>query len=69
MNTSMVLERGGTAVASVEDGAAAVINAVNSPEAGQYFNIQRVGRAHQQAYDPEARRRLRELSMRLVGLN
>jgi NAD(P)-dependent dehydrogenase (short-subunit alcohol dehydrogenase family) len=71
MNTSMVLERGGTPVAAVEDGAASVLNVVRSPDAGsgQYFNILSVGRANDQAYDVEARRRLRELSMRLVGLD
>lgn len=70
MNTSMVLERGGTAVATVEEGAASVLNVIRSPDAGtgQYFNVQRVGRAHAQAYDVEARRRLRELSMELVEL-
>jgi hypothetical protein len=34
---------------------------------GRYYNGQREARAHPQAYDEEARRRLRELSERLVG--
>jgi len=70
MNTSMVLERGGTPVADVKDGAANVLNVVRLPDpgTGQYYNLQTVGRANAQAYDAEARRRLRELSMELVGL-
>ena len=35
---------------------------------GRYFDGQNEARAHPQAYDPDARRRLRELSERLVGL-
>jgi hypothetical protein len=34
---------------------------------GKYFDGQEESRAHPQAYDGEARRRLRELSVRLVG--
>ena len=35
---------------------------------GTYFNGTREARADAQAYDPDARRRLRELSERLVAL-
>lgn len=69
LDTSMVRERGGTANMSAEEGANFVVNAVRSAEAGQYFNTMTVGRANAQAYDLEARRRLRELSMELAGLN
>jgi len=71
MDTSMVRERGGTAFATVDEGADAVMNVITSPDAGngQYFNILEVGRANSQAYDPEARARLRELSLELTGLN
>jgi NAD(P)-dependent dehydrogenase (short-subunit alcohol dehydrogenase family) len=69
LDTSMVRERGGTANMSAEEGASFVVNAVKSPEAGQYFNTMRVAQANDQAYDAEARRRLRELSMELVGLD
>ena len=43
----------------------------NSPDAGtgQYFNVLEVGRANSQAYDPEARARLRGLSLALTGLD
>jgi NAD(P)-dependent dehydrogenase (short-subunit alcohol dehydrogenase family) len=68
LDTSMVRERGGTANMSAEEGATFVVNAIRSPEAGQYFNTMRVAEANEQAYDAEARRRLRELSEELVGL-
>ena len=35
---------------------------------GRYFNGLDESRAHPQAYDPEARRRLRELSERLIKI-
>ena len=35
---------------------------------GKYFDRQRESQAHRQAYDPDARRRLRELSAELLGL-
>jgi NAD(P)-dependent dehydrogenase (short-subunit alcohol dehydrogenase family) len=71
MDTSMVRERGGTAFATVDEGADAVMNVITSPDAGtgQYFNVLEVGRANSQAYDPEARAQLRELSLELSGLN
>jgi hypothetical protein len=34
-----------------------------------YFNTMRVSEANDQAYDMEARRMLRELSMEIVGLD
>jgi NAD(P)-dependent dehydrogenase (short-subunit alcohol dehydrogenase family) len=71
MDTSMVRERGGTAFATIDEGADAVMNVITSPDAGsgQYFNILEVGRANSQAYDSEARARLRELSLELTGLD
>lgn len=59
-------------VSSIEDGVRATARLVTVPElatvTGRYFNGQREARADPQAYDPEARRRLRELSERLTGL-
>jgi NAD(P)-dependent dehydrogenase (short-subunit alcohol dehydrogenase family) len=70
MNTSMVLSRGAQARASVEEGVEAVMQQVRSPdlEGGQYFNGLQEARAHEQAYDAEARRRLRELSREWTGV-
>lgn len=70
MATNMVLARGGTPMATVEEGADAVMHLITSPDVGtgQYFNQTRATRANAQAYDAESRRRLRELSLRLVGI-
>ncbi len=55
---------------SLEEGARAVERLATSPEldgvTGEYFDGTRRARAQPQAYDAEARRRLRELSERLV---
>lgn len=69
LDTDMVRERGGTATMPTEEGARYVVNAARSEESGAYFNEMEVGRANAQAYDLEARRRLREISMQLVGLD
>ena len=70
MNTTMVLSRGAVPRSSVEEGAAAVVNLVESTDVGtgRYFSGQRQARAHAQAYDPEARARLGRLSRELAGL-
>jgi NAD(P)-dependent dehydrogenase (short-subunit alcohol dehydrogenase family) len=71
MPTKMVLESGATPLDSLESGVEATLRLVVDPEldgvTGKYFDRVRDGRAHRQAYDPEARRRLRELSGRLVA--
>ena len=58
-------------VSSLEDGVAATMRLVADIDAkelnGRYYNVQREARALDQAYDLEARRRLRELSERLVA--
>lgn len=71
MATSMVLNRGGTPLTTIDEGADAVWHVITSPDAGtgQYYNQERVARAHEQAYDLEARARLRELSRQLTGLD
>lgn len=71
MATSMVLNRGGTPMTTIEEGADAVWHVITSPDAGtgQYNNQQRVARGNAQAYDLEARARLRELSRELLGLS
>lgn len=68
MDTNMVREAGVQPRTSVEEGLEAVLNLVRSDVAsGQYFNGLRPTRANAQAYDAEARARLRGLSERLVG--
>ena len=72
MNTTMVRQSGNAPISKVEDGAAAILQLAVSPalegRSGLYFNVLREARADPQAYDAEARRRLRALSLKLVGL-
>jgi NAD(P)-dependent dehydrogenase (short-subunit alcohol dehydrogenase family) len=72
MNTTMVRQSGTTPISTVEEGAAAILQLAVSPnldgKSGLYFNVLREARADPQAYDAEARRRLRALSLKLVGL-
>ena len=67
MDTTMVRRAGVTPVSTVDQGAEAIMNlAVTSALEGQsglYFNGLREARAHSQAYDAEARRRLWALSL------
>jgi NAD(P)-dependent dehydrogenase (short-subunit alcohol dehydrogenase family) len=69
MDTDMVLERGARAWSSVDEGADAVLHLVNGTEVGTggYFNGTTPARAEDQAYDEEARNRLRALSEKLTG--
>jgi NAD(P)-dependent dehydrogenase (short-subunit alcohol dehydrogenase family) len=70
MPTKMVLEAGVRPVDSLESGVDATLRLAVDPElegvTGRYFDRLREGRAHPQAYDADARRRLRELSAELV---
>ncbi|MEX0886606.1 MAG: SDR family NAD(P)-dependent oxidoreductase [Phycisphaeraceae bacterium] len=70
MDTPMVLDRGARARSSVRDGADAVVNLVLSDdvESGAYYNGLSRARANDQAYDEQARERLRTLSAELTGL-
>jgi NAD(P)-dependent dehydrogenase (short-subunit alcohol dehydrogenase family) len=72
MNTKMVLESFGGAWTTVEEGAEATLRLATSPDVdgvtGRYFDGLREARASFQAYDPEARRRLWEVSEELVGI-
>jgi NAD(P)-dependent dehydrogenase (short-subunit alcohol dehydrogenase family) len=71
MPTKMVLEAGTTPLDSLESGVEATSRLIADPlledVTGRYFERRLEARAHAQAYDPEARRRLRELSFELVG--
>jgi NAD(P)-dependent dehydrogenase (short-subunit alcohol dehydrogenase family) len=72
MDTTMVRQAGVTPWSTVEQGAEAILNLAVSPElegkSGLYFDGLRESRANEQAYDFEARQRLREISLELTGL-
>jgi NAD(P)-dependent dehydrogenase (short-subunit alcohol dehydrogenase family) len=72
MPTKMVLHARGSAVSTLEEGVEATRRLVAEPAlddvTGVYFNGTREARADGQAYDPDARRRLRELSAELTGV-
>jgi NAD(P)-dependent dehydrogenase (short-subunit alcohol dehydrogenase family) len=72
MDTKMVLGAGGTPQSSVEEGVEATMRLIADPEldgvSGRFYDGLRESRAHSQAYDPEARRRLWDLSESLAGL-
>jgi NAD(P)-dependent dehydrogenase (short-subunit alcohol dehydrogenase family) len=72
MNTTMVRRAGVTPISTVEEGAEAILNLAAGPapagRSGLYFNGLREARADRQAYDADARARLRKLSVDLTGL-
>jgi NAD(P)-dependent dehydrogenase (short-subunit alcohol dehydrogenase family) len=72
MPTKIVLDRGVQPASSLEQGVRATLRLVADPEldgvTGEYFDGQRPADPNPQANDPDARRRLRELSDRLTGL-
>ncbi|WP_419950478.1 SDR family oxidoreductase [Candidatus Palauibacter sp.] len=70
MPTEMVRRAGAAPRSTIAEGADAVMQVVDSDdfESGQYFSGLNPTRANAQAYDPEARAQLRELSERLTGL-
>ncbi|MFT4117519.1 SDR family NAD(P)-dependent oxidoreductase [Bradyrhizobium sp.] len=72
MNTTMVRAGGIAPISTVEQGGAAILHLVEGDDvanrSGLFFNGMNEARANPQAYDAEARRRLRELSAKLAGL-
>jgi NAD(P)-dependent dehydrogenase (short-subunit alcohol dehydrogenase family) len=70
MDTTMVRSSGTTPRSTVEEGAAAVLNAIaTDAPSGSYFIGQKLSTPpHAQAADAEARRQLRELSRTLTGV-
>ncbi len=72
MNTTMVRDGGITPISTVEQGGAAILHlAVGDDVAGKsglFFNGMQQAQANPQAYDAAARRRLRQLSLKLAGL-
>jgi NAD(P)-dependent dehydrogenase (short-subunit alcohol dehydrogenase family) len=73
MPTNMVRQAGVDPVTPLEEGVAATLRLVSSPEVegtnGHYFDGTSESAPHPQAEDPEARRRLRELSEELTGIH
>jgi hypothetical protein len=69
MDTEMVLDAGVRPRSSVEEGEDAVLNLVLSTEVGtgRYFDGLEPARANAQAYNEEARARLRRLSEELTA--
>ncbi|TMI85577.1 MAG: SDR family oxidoreductase [Bacillati bacterium ANGP1] len=72
MPTKMVFEMFGAPMSTLEEGTEATLHLAISPDldgvTGRYFNGRREARALEQAYDPEARRRLWAISEQLCGL-
>ncbi len=70
MDTKMVRDPGGTPQSTVEEGVEATMHLVTDPAldgvTGRFYNGLVESRAHDQAYDPEARRRLWDLSESLA---
>ena len=60
-------------MSTVEEGARAILNLATSPaverQTGLYFNGRREAKSQAQAFDPNARRHLRALSLELTGLS
>jgi NAD(P)-dependent dehydrogenase (short-subunit alcohol dehydrogenase family) len=73
MPTKMVIASGINPTSSLEDGVRATLRLIADPEldgvTGRYFDGLRPAEPHRQARDPDARRRLRELSDRLCGVS
>jgi NAD(P)-dependent dehydrogenase (short-subunit alcohol dehydrogenase family) len=69
MPTKIVMHARGSAVSSLEEGAEATERLVVDSElggvSGRYFHGLHESRANEQAYDPDARRKLRDLSLSL----
>ena len=69
MATTMVTESGVSPISSVAEGADATMRLITAPDlpTGRYFNGLRESRANSQAYDADARARLRSLSDELIA--
>ncbi len=70
MDTSMVREAGVGARSTVDEGAQAVMKQITgSVESGRYYNGQQPAQPLAQANDPAVRAQLKQLSLKLTGLN
>ncbi|KLD76914.1 SDR family NAD(P)-dependent oxidoreductase [Xanthomonas hyacinthi] len=72
METAMVRKDGVSPISTIDEGADAILRLAVSAETegmrGLYFDGLRTRRANAQAYDDDARERLRSISLELVGL-
>ena len=72
MNTTMVRAGGIKPMSTVEQGGAAILHLIEGDDvadrSGLFFNSMNETRANAQAYDAAARKKLREISLKLVGL-
>src|SRR2546429_3518431 len=72
MNATMMPAGGITPISTVEQRGEAILHLVAGDDvadkSGLFFNGMNEARANPQAYDAQARRRLRELSLKLAGL-
>ena len=72
MPTKMVLAARESSVSIIEEGVQATMHLITAPGldqvSGRYYNGLREARAESQAYDRQARRRLRQLSEQWTGL-
>ncbi len=73
MNTTMVRAGGITPISTVEQGGEAILHLVQGDDvagqSGLFFNGLRQAQANPQAYDVNARERLRALSLELTGIS
>lgn len=70
MPTGMVAAAGYQPRSTIDDGAKAVLQLVLGKDVGtgQFYNGLALGKAHDQAYDPDARARLKKVSEELTGV-
>jgi NAD(P)-dependent dehydrogenase (short-subunit alcohol dehydrogenase family) len=72
LDTNMVHDAGIKPLGTAQSGADAEIYLATSDElknvTGKYFNIKKEAKAHAQAYDVNARKKLHDLSLKMVGL-
>lgn len=73
MPTKIVLQQAGRSIDSLETGIEATMRLAADPEldgvSGRFFDRREEAAAHGQAYDPDAQRRLWDLSLQLTGEN
>ena len=72
LDTAMVRDAGIQPLGTAQSGADALVYLAVSPElnhiSGQYYNVKTQARANAQAYDKEARKKLREIGLQMTGL-